>query len=219
MDKKSLRYLIVGFISGVLLAISFSVSAEQIKSVLGKKVTAEKNIEIENMGAPKGAIVVDNTTYISLKQASWMLGFKIKENSKSKIVLEYTSGNYFGKLKSSGFAQQDFMNEYTDILNHKKQIDSKIDRYKRELENNNLQISKYNDQLLIAKKEVEFAKDQDELNYIRNKITNIEKQVAEQNQQIKDYEQDIKFLEQSNSIIQIVLNHYKSLGKDLGIRF
>lgn len=120
--KKS-AYILGGVLLGTILTTASVTAADQVKSLIGKKVAGEYTVNVNGKILSDKAIVVNNKAHVPLRSVSDSLGGKIKIDGKTIIITTNSTSNnapgsisnkYFGKPKTEIEASLKILKE--DIL-------------------------------------------------------------------------------------------------------
>lgn len=111
---KKWMYLVTGAVIGALVATAGSAFADQVKSMIGKKVTGEYTVIVDGKELEDKGAVIEGRTNVPVRGMAKALGVDFKVEGKKIIVMtedgaesttpssSISSGNkYFGQPKSS----------------------------------------------------------------------------------------------------------------------
>lgn len=83
-----MRKYIVGMIFGILLSLSTSVYAEEIKTLIGRAIEGEFPVHINGKTLSNKAIVIDGTSYLPVREFGEAVGYDVKFDADLGISLE-----------------------------------------------------------------------------------------------------------------------------------
>jgi hypothetical protein len=82
-----MKKMMIGLILGIGLTLGISVYADEIVSLVGKKVDGSFPLIINNIRADKDVLVIDGTSYIPVRSASTLFGYDVSFNADLMVVL------------------------------------------------------------------------------------------------------------------------------------
>lgn len=125
---KKWTYLLSGVVIGALVATAGSAFADQVKSLIGKKVTGEYVVVVDGKALPDKGAVIDGRTNVPVRGMAQALGVDFKVDGK-KIIVTSDSENpvqkseentgvgkdnpYLGKSKDSLIRNRDSLKNVT----------------------------------------------------------------------------------------------------------
>lgn len=90
---KKWTYLISGIVIGAMIATAGSAFAEQVKSLVGKKVTAEYTVVVDGKTLPDKGAVIDGRTNVPVRGITQALGVDMQVEGKTIKITTETSGD------------------------------------------------------------------------------------------------------------------------------
>lgn len=92
---KKYAYVLGGVLIGIVISFSSTAFADQIKTLVGKKVVSEYTVYVNGFALKDKAPVIDGTTNVPLRSLSESLGADIKVEGKTVyITTDSTNSNY-----------------------------------------------------------------------------------------------------------------------------
>lgn len=90
---KKWTYLISGIVIGATIATAGSAFADQVKSLVGKKVTAEYTVVVDGKTLPDKGAVIDGRTNVPVRGITQALGVDMQVEGKTIKITTETSGD------------------------------------------------------------------------------------------------------------------------------
>ncbi|MDU5143512.1 MAG: copper amine oxidase [Paenibacillus dendritiformis] len=103
---KKWTYLLSGVVIGALVATAGSAFADQVKTLVGKKVTGEYTVVVNGKTLQDKGAVIDGRTNVPVRGISNALGVDMKVEGK-KIIITSDSDNPVQKPEESTEAEKD----------------------------------------------------------------------------------------------------------------
>lgn len=126
---KKITYILSGIVVGAVLTTTTAAMADQVKSLIGKKVAGEYSVNANGTVLSDKAIIVDSKAYVPLRSVSSTLGASLKIDGKTVIITSPkapdgtptapATNKYSGKSKteieaSIKILKEDILKEATD---------------------------------------------------------------------------------------------------------
>jgi hypothetical protein len=86
-----MKKLIMGILIGIGLSLGITAYADDIVSLIGKKVEGSFPLIINNSRADKDVLVIDGTSYIPVRSAAILFGYEVTFNADLMVVLNKKS--------------------------------------------------------------------------------------------------------------------------------
>lgn len=213
---KKWAYLIGGIVIGAMVATTGSALAEQVKSMIGKKVTGELSIVVNGKALQDKGAVIDGKTNVPVRSFSQALGVSVdvqgnkivvtsnESTSKDGVSMENPNS---GKSKSSLESRKDYLEnvEIKPLAEKKNEIKKSIekskanaDEYKAYLINQKRIYEEMIQQMKEPGNTAATAADiklrQDQLNEVNSLLAN-DTYAATYNEQISKYENELKTID------------------------
>ncbi|QDH23446.1 stalk domain-containing protein [Saccharibacillus brassicae] len=83
---KKTGYLVAGLLAGIILSTAGTALADQVKSLVGTKVTAEYSVKVDGVNFADKAVILGNKAMLPVRSFSDALGMGIKVDGKSKSI-------------------------------------------------------------------------------------------------------------------------------------
>lgn len=81
-----MKKILTGFILGVLVAITGTAFADEVKSFIAERATFDVYVEGEKLQSEKPAVVIEGSTYLPLKATGEALGVNVEWNAEKRRV-------------------------------------------------------------------------------------------------------------------------------------
>lgn len=88
-----MKRLVVGIVIGMMLSLSATVYAEEIKSMVGRAIEGTFPVHVNGKTLETRAIVIDGTSYLPVREISEKLNMVVKFDSEKGITLEHDTSN------------------------------------------------------------------------------------------------------------------------------
>ncbi|MBD2846444.1 hypothetical protein IDH44_14680 [Paenibacillus sp. IB182496] len=182
-----MKQFILGLVLGAILFTAFSVSAEEIKSLVGKKIQGEVRVEFQNQYLMNDGIVINGVSYLPIRELSEILNFSITYRNKT-VTINKAEGDV---MEEPGFNSAS--SDMVDLV-----IDSKrreLNALKSELQSKEylIQQSIKDSDLILQMHEgpIEIQHFKDTQRYFEEmaEIEQLETEIATLEQEIKDLEE------------------------------
>ncbi|WP_314587934.1 stalk domain-containing protein [Paenibacillus terrigena] len=111
---KKMSYALIGFMAGAVVMFSTSALADNIQTLVGKKVTKEYQVKINNNAISDKAIAIDGKTYLPVRKISNELGAAVTVDNDN---ISITTGGGKEQPSSPVEATSDYSNESVTSLN------------------------------------------------------------------------------------------------------
>jgi len=85
---KKFSYILVGMIAGVVLSLSVTAYADNIKSLIGKVVKNEAVVKVNGKEVEKKAVVIDGSSFLPVRAFSDATGYSISFSEQGDILLD-----------------------------------------------------------------------------------------------------------------------------------
>ncbi|MEX2461711.1 MAG: hypothetical protein WD469_10540 [Paenibacillaceae bacterium] len=82
-----MKKIILGMIIGIGLSLGVTTYADDIVSMIGKKVEGSFPLIINNARADKDVLVIDGTSYLPVRSAALLFGYDVSFNADLMVVL------------------------------------------------------------------------------------------------------------------------------------
>ncbi|MCY9760436.1 hypothetical protein M5X06_12985 [Paenibacillus alvei] len=180
--KTKVKYLTVGALVGIMMTVSVSAFADNIKSMIGKKVDGEAVVKINSESLSDRALVVGGKAYLPVRSISDALGASVKSVNNGVISLT-TNGEKVKDTppvdnKYSNRSKQDLEKDLDLIKNN--QLKFIVDE-REELVKNVEQAKKDGATAYVEEKE-KIIKDYDErIAKLNTEVESIEAELARKN--------------------------------------
>jgi hypothetical protein len=83
----NMKKIISGILIGISLSLGVTAYADDIVSLIGKKVDGSFPLIINNVRADKDVLVIDGTSYLPVKSAAALFGYEVSFNANLMVVL------------------------------------------------------------------------------------------------------------------------------------
>lgn len=104
-EWEDIKKIIVGLLIGISLSLGLTTYANDIVSLIGKKVEGSFPLIINNARADKDVLVIDGTSYIPVRSAAALFGYDVTFNSDLMVVLNKKSDVAIKKPADNGVKQ------------------------------------------------------------------------------------------------------------------
>jgi hypothetical protein len=82
-----MKKIIAGILIGISLSLGFTAYADDIVSLIGKKVDGSFPLIINNLRADKDVLVINGTSYLPVRSAAALFGYDVSFNADLMVVL------------------------------------------------------------------------------------------------------------------------------------
>jgi hypothetical protein len=82
-----MKKLILGMIIGIGLSLGVTAYADDIVTLIGKKVDGSFPLLINNVRADKDVLVIDGTSYLPVRSAAQLFGYDVSFNADLMVIL------------------------------------------------------------------------------------------------------------------------------------
>jgi hypothetical protein len=83
----NMKKIIAGILIGISLSLGVTAYADNIVSLIGKKVDGSFPLIINNVRADKDVLVIDGTSYLPVRSAAALFGYDVSFNADLMVVL------------------------------------------------------------------------------------------------------------------------------------
>ncbi|KJB88573.1 copper amine oxidase [Paenibacillus sp. E194] len=184
---KKWAYLVSGVVIGSLIATAGSAFADQIKSLVGKKVTGEYTVIVNGKELQDKGAVIDGKTNVPVRGVSQALGADIRVEGKKILVTskQEVSASAEGSTKS-------------DKNGNKYMTDSKesLEVLRDSIKNNRIKPAVEGRKNIVA--EIEDLRKEEEKSGVKAPVLEaIEKQLAEYDKMIAEDTEELRLVEEA----------------------
>jgi hypothetical protein len=82
-----MKKIVLGMLIGIGLSLGFTAYADDIVSLIGKKVDGSFPLLINNIRADKDVLVIDGTSYLPVRSAAALFGYDVSFNADLMVIL------------------------------------------------------------------------------------------------------------------------------------
>ncbi|QGQ97818.1 hypothetical protein EHS13_24475 [Paenibacillus psychroresistens] len=82
-----MKKIVLGMLIGIGLSLGFTAYADDIISLIGKKVEGSFPLLINNVRADKDVLVIDSTSYLPVRSAAALFGYDVSFNADLMVIL------------------------------------------------------------------------------------------------------------------------------------
>jgi hypothetical protein len=82
-----MKKIVLGMLIGIGLSLGFTAYADDIVSLIGKKVEGSFPLLINNIRADKDVLVIDGTSYLPVRSAAALFGYDVSFNADLMVIL------------------------------------------------------------------------------------------------------------------------------------
>ena len=90
-EWENMKKIFVGILIGISLSLGITAYADDIVSLIGKKVDGSFPLIINNIRAEKDVLVIDGTSYLPVRSAATLFGYVVTFNADLMVVLNKKS--------------------------------------------------------------------------------------------------------------------------------
>ncbi|MFD3272684.1 stalk domain-containing protein [Paenibacillus dendritiformis] len=192
---KKWTYLVSGVVIGALVATAGSAFADQVKSLVGKKVTGEYTVVINGKTLQDKGAVIDGRTNVPVRGISDALGADFKVEGK-KIIVTTTEGEDLVSTESPNTTKPTSTNKFIG------QPKASLENSKYIVENHILKPTlKGREEIL---KEIEVLKESQKKfpNGESSSLTEKEKQLAEYDRMIEENTKELELINEALAALE-----------------
>jgi len=182
---KKWMYLVSGVVIGALVTTAGSVFADQIKSLVGEKVTGEYTVVVNGKALQDKGAVINGRTNVPVRGVSQALGADIRVEGKKIIV-------------TTGDSDQTTTSQSKPAAGNKYAGGSKesLEELKSSIENNRIKPAKEGRKNIIA--EIEDLKKEEKKSGVEAPALKVkEKQLAEYDKMIEEDTEELRLVEEA----------------------
>jgi len=176
---KKISYALIGFMAGAVVMFSTSVFADNIQTLIGKKVNKEYQVKIDNNVITDKAIAIDGKAYLPVRRISNELGAGV---NVEKDVISITTDKAVGDNTSMNGETESSQNDYSKLS--KSMLESTLETTKTRLKLDE-------EERTHIQKRVEDGKKEGATEYVKEN----EKHLEEYNARIERFNNEIKAIE------------------------
>ncbi|WP_458123344.1 copper amine oxidase [Paenibacillus sp. Z3-2] len=177
---KKIVYIAGGILIGIVFSTAGGAFADTIKSVVGKKVTGEYNIVVNNQSLSEKGAVIDSKANVPARALSEALGAEVKVEGRTIYI---TSDGIGGQTSSDAISDHS-SNKYVGDTR------SSLEELKKSIQDKILSPA------YDGKKKLEAQIAELKSLNADDATTNLEKQLSQYNADIKKYEAEIKLIDE-----------------------
>lgn len=176
---KKWMYLLIGVVIGAVFATTGSAFADQVKSMVGKQVAGEYNVNVNGNALAENAIVVQGKAHVPLRAVSDSLGANIVVNGKTIQITTNSADQVESLSVTEGKVTSGRFSNYPK---------AELEERKAKLEG---YISDAEEEIVRMNRSIEVAQKNREAGGSPGVLERIDENIKEYNQSIQEDEADI----------------------------
>ncbi|WP_348624282.1 hypothetical protein ABFT51_03490 [Paenibacillus peoriae] len=175
-----MKKIVAGFLAGALFTIGATSFADEIESLVGKKIQSETSVSVNGKELDK-AIVVEGKSYAPVRSIGEAAGYTVTVEGKNVVLKDGTKKDGAAKLN-------------TAEVKEKYRLE-KIESYKTALAENNKKVQELKDFISDKKDKADKATTDKEKADYSEIISRYEQQLADYENTVKDIEANLAKLQ------------------------